>query len=249
VDVVEAELERLNGLIGQPTSADLSAALPFYTADVPLPSAKIVGAGVFSSTWAGNTTVEQMIGLDTKLSKGDLEKFGADVSGDWKYNSISTTDNTATLVATRSEDGLTLVLGTWSEADKGEPATQVTLEQRNATPVEPAWIATLPALEGGELADVGEGIGEVRIEYQAAGDGLVTARWRYEGDRLSEVQDYLMSGALEVAGFELLDPDSIRIGASAFDVQAGDWTGEVIVGTSTFEGDTLTDLLWFLRKS
>ena len=248
-DVAEVELEKFAALIGQPTTADVSGSLPLFTADVPLPAGTISGAGFLMDSWQGVVTNEQMLGLDDRLSRGDLEKFGGGVPEDWKFNSISTTDTTATLVATRTADGLRLAVATYSKPDKGEPATEVRLEAKADAMVEPAWLATLPALEGGTVAAVGEGVGEVLIDYFPAGKGLVTVRWRYEGDRLREIQDYLMSGALEVAGFELVDPDAIRIGASAFDVQAGEWSGEVVVGTTEFEGQTLTDLVWLLQKA
>ena len=248
VDVVEVELDKFNALIGQPTTADLTGALPLFDGSIPLPAGDISGAGYSMDSWQGRVTDEQMIGLDTKLTGGDLEKFGGGVPEEWKFNSISTTDTSATLVATRTADGLRLGVSTYAKPDPGEPVTQVRLETTTDAIAGPDWIATLPALEGGEISAVGEGVGEVLIDYFPAGKGLVTVRWRYEGDRLQEIQDYLMSGALEVAGFDLVDPDAIRIGASAFDVQAGDWMGEVIVGTTEFEGQTLTDLVWFLQK-
>lgn len=248
VDVVEVDLEKFNALIGQPTTADLTAALPLFADSVPMPAGDISGAGYSMDAWQGRVTDEQLLGLDVKLSRGDLEKFGGGLPEEWKFNSISTTDTTATLVATRTADGLRLGVSTYSKPDKGGPTTQVWLETTAEAIAEPDWIATLPALEGGEISAVGEGVGEVLIDYFPAGKGLVTVRWRYEGDRLQEIQDYLMSGSLEVAGFELVDPDAIRIGASAFDVRAGDWMGEVVVGTTQFEGNTLTDLVWFLQK-
>lgn len=247
-DVAEVELAQYSTLLGQPTTVDLAAVLPRFTADVPLPAGTVTGAGWSMEQWQGRITGEQMIGLDAVLKKSELEKFGASVPGDWKFNSISTTDSAATLVATRTADGLRLVVASYSKPDAGKPTTEVKLEDTADAMLEPAWLATLPTLEGGELAAVGEGVGEVLIDYVPAGNGLVTVRWRYEGDRLQEIQDYLMSGSLEVAGFTLVDPESIRIGASAFDVTAGDWSGQVVVGTTSFEGKTLTDLVWLLQK-
>lgn len=248
VDVAATELEKFAALIGESVaSASLGDTLPLFEEGTPLPAGTITGAGMTVEQWQGRVDEQQVVGLDTTLGKADLEAFGAGVPQDWKFNSISTSDYSATLVATRS-DGLRLEVASYTKPAKGEPATEVRLASSLDAVPEPAWLATLPALEGGEIAAIGEGVGEVRIDSFLAGAGLVTVHWRYEGDRLTEIQDYLMSGALEVAGFTLVDPDAIRIDASSFDVTAGDWTGQVVVGVTQFDGDTLTDLVWMLQK-
>ncbi|MEK9810578.1 MAG: hypothetical protein VW362_09040, partial [Candidatus Nanopelagicales bacterium] len=182
------ELDKFNALIGQSTPADLTGALPLFADSVPTPEGTISGAGYSADSWQGRVTDEQLIGLDSKLTEGDLEKFGDGLPEEWKFNSISTTDTSATLVATRTADGLRLGVSTYAKPDPGEPKTQVWLETTADALAEPDWMATLPALEGGEISAVGEGVGEVLIDYFPAGKGLVTVRWRYEGDRLQEIQ-------------------------------------------------------------
>jgi len=54
--------------------------------------------------------------------------------------------------------------------------------------------------------------------------------------------------ALEAAGFTLVDPDAITVGASYFDVQAGDWTGQVIVGELMEDDGSFATVQWFLTR-
>lgn len=249
VDVVESDLARFTDLIGLTLAeADLTAAMPLADDDVPLVAgATIEGAGFSVEQWQDTLEQEQVLGLDVKLGKNQLEKFGAGLPATWDFNSISTTDTSATLVATR-DDGLRLEVASFAKPAKGEPVTEFRLVDSLSEMPMPKWITTLPTLEGGQVANIGEGVGAVSIDYFPAGAGIVSVRWRYDGDRVDEIADYLMSGAIEVAGFTLLDPDAIRIGATSFDVAAGDWQGQVVVGTAQFDGETLTDLVWLLQK-
>ncbi|MEK9738045.1 MAG: hypothetical protein VW239_12040, partial [Candidatus Nanopelagicales bacterium] len=137
VDVVEVELDKFNALIGQSTPADLTGALPLFADSVPTPEGTVSGAGYSADSWQGRVTDEQLIGLDSKLTEGDLEKFGDGVPEEWKFNSISTTDTSATLVATRTADGLRLGVSTYAKPDPGEPVTQVRLETTTDAIAEP----------------------------------------------------------------------------------------------------------------
>lgn len=239
VDVVETDLATYSEVVGTPfPGSDLQIGI----------DATVTGAGVSFEQWQGTVTREELVGLDFSISAEDLEALGMGLSDPWRYNSISTSSTTATLVATQS-DGLRLEIAAAIEPGEGRPATEVRFVSKVDAVTEPAWLATLPALPGGEIAGLGEGVGEVVIEYVPAGDGLVTVRWRYEGDRMEELQELFMSGVLEAAGFTVEDPDAIRLGATAFDVTAGDWTGEIVVGETEFEGEKLTDLVWLLQKN
>ena len=250
IDAVDASLGSLAGLLQtEPSAADLAPVLSQFDADVPdIDLGSIAGVGVWAEQWQDVVTERQMIGLDAALGTDDLEAFGAGLPSTWNFNSISTTDTSATLVATRVDDGLRLEVASYVKPDKGGPKTEVRLSREVTAMPSPRWLATLPALEGGQVVNVAEGVGRVQVDYAPAGDGLVSARWRYDGDRIEEAVEYLLSGALEVAGFELLEPDAITVGATSFEVAAGDWAGQVIVGSSEFDGQTFTDLVWLLQK-
>ena len=101
---------------------------------------------------------------------------------------------------------------------------------------------------GGDITAVGEGIGQVEVNYFPAVDGLVTATWTFPGDQLEALQEFYAEGALEAAGFTLVDPDSITVGASYFDVSAGDWVGQVVVGEMIDGDQSLATVQWFLTR-
>ena len=102
---------------------------------------------------------------------------------------------------------------------------------------------------GGEITAVGEGIGDVEIDYFPVGQGLVTATWRFPVDEFVALQEFYAGEALAAAGFELVDPDAITVGASYFDVTAGDWAGQVIVGEIMAGEDSYASVQWFLTRS
>ena len=53
---------------------------------------------------------------------------------------------------------------------------------------------------------------------------------------------------LRGAGFTLVDPDSITVGASYFDVSAGDWVGQVVVGEMIDGDQSFATVQWFLTR-
>jgi hypothetical protein len=230
-------------------SADLASALPAFDGDVPLPSGSIVGAGRLVEQWGQTLDSVQKVGLDTAPSKAELEAYGAAAPVGWAYNSISTTDSSASLVMTRDDDGLRIVYKSSTDPRPGEPPAEFWLESDATEMPQPVWVATLPVPAGGELLSVGEGIGEIEINYFPAANGLATATWRYAGDQLASLQEFYAGGALEAAGFTLVDPDAIRIGASYFDVTASDWTGQVIVGELMQGDESFATVQWFLTRS
>ena len=251
VDVIDEALAPYEALIGSPAAgADLGSVLPLHDGDVPLPDgATIAGAGTSVREWDDETFyAEQMIGLGEALTKADLEAFGAAAPPGWTYNSVSTTDSSSSLVMTRDGDQLRIVLMATPKPEAGEPPAELRLEQQTPSVPEPAWLASLPTPEGGTLVAVAEGIGAVDINFTPAGGGLVTATWRYPVEQLDALLDYIASGALESAGFTLVDPDSISFGASYVDVTAGEWTGQVIVGETIFEDSSAADLTWYLTR-
>lgn len=250
VDVVDQALDSYAALIGQPAQqADLASALPLFDADVPVPAGTVVGAGRVVEEWGDTLDSTQMIGLDIAPSKDELEAYGAAAPEGWAYNSISTTDSSSTLVMTRESDGERIVFMSSKDPGSGEPPAEFRLESDASEMPQPVWLGSLPLPSGGELIAVGEGIGEVEVDYFPAVNGLVTATWRFPADQLQALQEFYAGEALEAGGFTLVDPDSIVVGASYFDVSAGDWTGQVIVGEVMEEEESFATVQWFLTRA
>ena len=250
VDVVDQALKPYAALVGQSAQeADLASVLSLFDADVPLPGSTVVGAGRVVEEWGDTLDVTQMIGVDAAPSKDELETYGAAAPEGWAYNSISTTDSSSTLVMTRESDGLRIVFMSSKDSGPGVPAAEFRLESDASEIPQPAWLGSLPVPSGGEIIAVGEGIGEVEVDYFPAVNGLVTATWRFPADQLEALQEFYAGGALEAGGFTLVDPDSIVVGASYFDVTAGEWTGQVIVGELMEEDESFATVQWFLTRA
>lgn len=250
-DVVEAALASYAELTGRsPEETDLAGVLGLFDADVPLLDGLTISGAAMKAEddLAGSYYMEQVLGFDAALSKSDLEAFGDAAPDGWSFNSISTTDTSSSLVMTRETDDLRIVLRITPKPKEGEAATAFILEQRVTQLPEPAWLATLPAPEGGSLIAVGEGLGSAEINYNAARGGLVTATWRYPVDQLEALQEFIASPTLEEAGFTTVDPDSIVFGSSYIEVTAGEWVGEVIVGESIIGDTSYADLVWRLTR-
>lgn len=249
VDIVDEGLAPYAALIGSPAaSADLASALSLFDGDVPLPAGNVLGAGRVVDEWGDTLETVQAVGVDVAPDKAALEAYGASAPEGWSYNSITTTDSSISLVMTREADGLRIVYMTSKEPDPGVPPAEFSLEADASEMPQPAWLAALPVPDGGEVIAVGEGIGEVEIDFFPAANGLVTATWRFPGEQLPALQEFYAGGALEPAGFALVDPDAIRVGASYFDVTAGDWTGQVIVGEVIEEDESYATVQWFLQR-
>ncbi|MEY3732838.1 MAG: hypothetical protein RL347_197 [Actinomycetota bacterium] len=250
VDVVDDALAPYAALVGSPaSSADLASVLPVFDGDVPLPTGNVAGAGRLVEQWGETLDSVQKIGLDTAPSKSELEAYGGAAPAGWAYNSISTTDSSSTLVMTRDADGLRIVYMSSKDPGPGEPAAEFWLESDAAEIPQPVWLASLPVPDGGELRAVGEGIGEVEVSYFPAVNGLVTATWQFPAEQLESLQEFYAGDALAAAGFALVDPDAIRVGASYFDVMAGDWTGQVIVGELIDGENSYSSVQWFLTRA
>lgn len=249
VDVVDEALAPYAALIGSPAaSADLGSALPLFDGDVPLPAGNVTGAGRLVEEWGDTLETVQMIGIDTAPDKDALEAYGSAAPAGWAYNSISTTDSSSTLVMTRESDGLRVVFMSSTDPGPGVPPAEFRLEAQVSEVPQPAWLTALPVPAGGEITAVGEGIGQVEVNYFPAVDGLVTATWTFPGDQLEALQEFYAGDALEAAGFTLVDPDSITFGASYFDVSAGEWVGQVIVGEMIDGDESFATVQWFLTR-
>ena len=243
VDVVDQALAPYAALVGSPAaSADIASALTLFDPDVPLPEGNVVGAGRVVDQWGETFETVQVIGLDAAPDKDALEAYGAAAPAGWDYNSISTTDSSSTLVMTRQSDSMRVVYMASKDPGPGEPAAEFRLEADASEIPQPAWLGALPVPEGGDIIAVGEGIGEVEVDYFPAVGGLVTATWRFPGEQLEALQEFYAGGALEAAGFAL-------VGASYFDVTAGDWSGQVIVGESIDGDESFATVQWFLTRA
>lgn len=250
VDLVDQSLTSYSGLIGTPVSAaDLASALPRFDGDVPLPSGTIVGAGRIVERWGDSLDTVQVIGVDSAPGKEGLEEYGERAPQGWTYNSVSTTDSSSTLVMTRESDGLRLVYMSSVNPGPGVPPAEFRLQANAAEIPQPTWLAALPVAPGGELTSVGEAVGKVEINYFPSARGLVTATWRYPAEQLRALQDFYAGGVLAANGFTLVDPDSISVGASYFDVTAGEWQGQVIVGELMDGDQSFASVQWFLTRS
>lgn len=249
VDVVDDALAPYAALVGgEAQGSDIASALSLFDADIPLPAGAIVGAARTVERWGDTLDATQAIGVDLAPDKSQLEAYGAAAPAGWTYNSISTTDSSSTLVMTRESDGLRIVYMSSKDPGPGVPPAEFGLEADVSEIPQPAWLASLPVPSGGELIAVGEGIGEVEVDYVPAVDGLVSATWRYPAEQLESLQEFYAGGALDAAGFTLVDPDAITVGASYFDVTAGEWTGQVIVGELIEEDESFATVQWFLTR-
>ena len=249
-DVVDEALAPYAALIGASAQgSDIASALSLFDGDVPLPVGKILGAGRTVEQWGETLDAAQIIGVDSAPDKSALEAYGAAAPAGWTYNSISTTDSSSTLVMTRESDGLRVVYMSSKDPGPGVPPAEFGLEADVSELPQPGWLASLPVPPGGEVIAVGEGIGEVEVDYFPAVDGLVTATWRFPSDQLQALQEFYAGDALGTAGFMLVNPDAIGIGASYFDVTAGEWSGQVIVGELIEEDQSFATVQWFLTRA
>ena len=246
--LIEAALAPYAGLLGQPvTDADISGALSSFDGDVPTPTGDIVGVARTVQTWGDTRESTQILGLDTALSKDELESYGAAAPPGWMYNSISTTDAGMTLVMTR-DDGTRVAYVSSADPGDGEPSAEFRVESTVSEMPQPAWLASLPLPEGGDLTLVGEGVGSVAVEFTRAAGGLATATWSFPSEDLEAILAFYAGGVLEQAGFTLVDPDSIVVGTSSFDVTTGPWTGTITVGELIQDEESFTAVQWLLMR-
>lgn len=236
------------GLLGQPViDADISGALPSVDGDVPRPTGDIVGVARTVATWGNTLESTQILGLDTGLSRDELESYGASAPPGWMYNSISSTDSGMTLVMTR-DDGTRVAYVSSADPGDGAPSAEFRVESNVSEMPQPAWLAALPVPEGGDLTLVAEGVGDVEVEFTRAAGGLATATWRFPSQDLEAILAFYSSGVLEQGGFTLVDPDSIVVGASEFDVTTGPWIGSIVVGELIQDAESFTAVQWLLMR-
>jgi hypothetical protein len=204
------------------------------------------GIGHFWSLQFGEQKDDQSVSFDQFLDGAQLEAFGGSVPEGWKQASLATSGSLTTLLITHT-DGRRVVLVSDSDAKSpgtGRAPLELELSTNTAPASTPAWIASLPALAGGELVEYAEASG--RVQNNAAGAGeYVLVRWRYPAAQLDALKAYLESGVVQSAGFSY-DADTFNGFESLVDITIGDWTGSVLIGSASIDGVEYYDLVWSL---
>jgi hypothetical protein len=250
VDVVDGALVPYSAAVGAPADAASVGAFAPLAADAPFPAgATISGAGRSLDATFGSVEEEQLVGLTPSITGADLEAFGAAPATGWTQSSMSTSGSIFTLLLTNASDGRRAVYVVQEDAaNTAYPPFELRVSPTDGTLVEPAWAAALPRTDGGELVEVVEGVGDVGAGFVVAGNGNVSARWRYPEASLPDLEAYLESGVVESAGFTF-DRDLFNGFQQMVDITAGDWVGTVIIGEATVNGEVFYDLVWTLQRA
>lgn len=251
VDVADDALAIYAATVGQPATVELlSPALPGLTADLPLPAGlTVAGSGRIVELWDGMVDDEQVASFAEQFAAADLEAFGAGVSGGWTQASLATSGSLTTLLLTPAGNASRLSYVADADATaSGSAPLELRFVPAESTMPEPAWLASLPHLDGGELTEVVEGVGTVTMYFGPADNGFVSARWRYPADALEALNSFLGSGVVEAAGFTY-DKDLFNGFQNMVDVSAGEWTGTVLIGEAMIGDDVFYDLVWSLSRA
>lgn len=250
VDVIDGALAPYTSAIGLPADAASVGAFAPLVADAPVPAgATISGAGRSLDASFGSVEEEQQVGLAPGITGADLEAFGTAAPAGWTQKSMSTSGTIFTLLLTNDADGRRAVYAVQEDtANTSYPPFELRVSPTDGTLVEPAWAAALPRREGGELVEVVEGVGDVSVGFAVAGNGYVSARWRYPEASLPDLEAYLESGVVESAGFTF-DRDLFNGFQEMVDITAGDWVGTVIIGQATVNDEVFYDLVWTLQRA
>lgn len=253
VDVVDTALAPYAALIGQPAALEaLATALPAVLPDTPLPAGlTIAGAGRDLELWGpGDVVEEQKASFAELLTVTDLEAFATALPAGWRQASVSTSGSLATLLLTNESDPRRVVYSSDSESTPdGSPPLELNVDPGDTVEIpQPAWLASLPALAGGELVEVQEGIGTVNFLGVPGRNGYVLARWRYPVDAIDDLNAFLESGVVQAAGFTY-DLDLFNGFENLVEVTAGDWTGSVLIGSASMNDQEFYDLVWSLTRA
>lgn len=248
VETVEPALAPYAAAIDQPgTAATVASLLPAVTPDVPMP-ANLTLTGV-GRAWEQSdpATVEdtQSMAFAEGIDSAALEAFGSTATGDWRAASFSTSGSLSTLLFTHT-DGRRVVYVAEADPAGTYAPLELQVEPSAATISAPAWAAALPALEGGALIDYTEAAGRVQSNLFGT-EQFVAIRWRYAASELDALHAYLESGVVQSAGFTY-DVDVFNGFENMVDVTIGDWSGTVIIGEASIDGETFYDLVWSLGR-
>lgn len=247
VDVIDDALAPYAALVGQPFTAEaVVGALPGVSAGAPvMPGLTIVSAARTMEEWdVASIDDTQLVGAEGVV--GGLEAFGASVSAPWTQSSFATSGSLSTLLLT---DGGT---GRVSYVEESDPAgsfrapVEMAADLTASEIVAPAWVASLPALEGGRVVEYTEAHG-LSSENLLAGTDFVLVRFRYAADQIDALNAFLESGVIEAAGFTY-DKDMFNGFENMVDVTIGDWSGTVLVGSGSMGDEEFYDLVWSLTR-
>lgn len=250
LDVIEPVVAPYTAALGlAPESADVRALLSALGEDVPVPAGLLING--IGHRWVkefGATKDAQSASFDQFLDKAQLETFGAAVPSGWKQASSATSGSLTTLLLTHT-DGRRVVLVSDSDASvsgTGRAPLELSLSTDNPSSEQPTWIASLPALSGGELVEYIEASGRIMDNLVGAGE-YVLVRWRYPATQLDALKAYLTSGVVQSAGFTY-DKDTFNGFEALVDIAIGNWTGTVLIGTASIDGVEYQDLVWALHR-
>ena len=250
VDVIDGELAPYTGAIGRAAdAAGVGAAAPL-AADTPLPAAAtIAGAGRTLDGTFADVSEEQLVGFDPAIAGTALETFGSAAPAGWTQNSFATSGSLTTLLLTNDADARRAVYVVQDDTtDTVHPPFELRVSPAVGAMAEPGWAAALPRADGGDLVEVIEGAGAVNVGFGVAGNGYVSARWRYPETALAALEAYLESGVVESAGFTY-DRDLFNGFDEMVEVTAGDWAGSVIIGQASMNDEVFYDLVWTLQRA
>jgi len=250
LDVIEPALAPYNAVLGSaPDAAEVRALLSALGEDVPLPTGLTLnGIGHRWSKEFGEVKDSQSASFDQFLDGTQLEAFGASVPSGWKQASLATSGSLTTLLLTHT-DGRRVVLVSDSESaatGTGRAPLELSLSTATQPSEKPAWIASLPALPGGELVEYVEASGRIMDNLMGGGQ-YVQVRWRYPASQLDALNAYLTSGVVQSAGFGY-DKDTFNGFEALVDISIGDWTGTVLIGNASVDGVEYQDLVWSLNR-
>lgn len=253
VDVIDDALAPYTALIGQPAAVEaLATALPAVLPDTPIPAGlTIAGAGRDLEVWGpGDVVEDQKASFAELLGVAELEAFGAAPPAGWRQASVSTSGSLATLLLTAESDPRRVVYSSDSESTPGgRPPLELNLDPGDTADIpQPAWLASLPALEGGVLVELQEGVGTVNFLGVPGGNGYVLARWRYPVDAIDDLNAFLESGVVQAAGFTY-DLDLFNGFENLVEVTAGEWAGSVLIGSGAMGDEEFYDLVWSLSRA
>lgn len=250
LEVIEPAVAPYTAALGlAPGSQEVRALLSALGEDVPLPPGLLLNG--IGHRWVkefGATKDSQSASFDQFLDKAQLEAFGAAVPNGWKQASSATSGSLTTLLITHS-DGRRVVFVSDSDASvsgSGRAPLELSLSTDSASNEQPAWIASLPALPGGELVEYIEASGRIMDNLVGTGE-YVLARWRYPATQLDALKAYLTSGVVQSAGFTY-DKDTFNGFEALVDIAIGNWTGTVLIGTASIDGVEYQDLVWALNR-
>ncbi len=259
VATLDARMDELGAVFGQPLSPEAVAPLFEIHADFPYPADPINGV---ARSWERDLRITdeirineiRAIGLEPAADEAVFDAVVAEVeaaAGRWARSSSQRQELINDLYTADGADGGTdrLVYHGRTDPAPEEPTTQIEVESLPTEIPEPAWAAALPSLEGGELVTVAEGRGRAAdFGDPPSYDGRIEIRWFYPAERLPDLEAYLASGVVEAAGFTVVEGRLSNFIARV-DVEAGDWAGIAGISEVSVDGEVIGHhLSWFLTR-